>query len=130
MGYSNNFHDQMLAPHQPLYLAPSYILTHQILIEFKNLQWKPSFHPWVGRTNICEAPTIYKEFSFTLPQPPSCPTLCNTMDCSFYSWNSPGDLPDPGIEPGSPALQVDSLPYEPPGKSQQPSHKVWNFLCR
>ena len=23
---------------------------------------------------------------------------------------SPGDLPDPGIEPGSPALQVDALP--------------------
>ena len=29
---------------------------------------------------------------------------------------SPGDLPDPGIEPGSPALQADSLPSEPPGK--------------
>ena len=29
---------------------------------------------------------------------------------------SPGDLPDPGIEPGSPALQVNSLPTEPPGK--------------
>ena len=29
---------------------------------------------------------------------------------------SPGDLPDPGIEPGSPALQVDALPSEPPGK--------------
>ena len=28
----------------------------------------------------------------------------------------PGDLPDPGIEPGSSALQVDSLPSEPPGK--------------
>ena len=27
-----------------------------------------------------------------------------------------GDLPEPGIEPGSPALQVDSLPSEPPGK--------------
>ena len=25
---------------------------------------------------------------------------------------SPGDLPDPGIEPGSPALQVDALPFE------------------
>ena len=25
---------------------------------------------------------------------------------------SPGDLPDPEIEPGSPALQADSLPYE------------------
>ena len=28
----------------------------------------------------------------------------------------PGDLPDPGIEPRSPALQVDSLPSELPGK--------------
>ena len=28
---------------------------------------------------------------------------------------SPGDLPDPGIEPGSPALQADSLPSEPLG---------------
>ena len=28
----------------------------------------------------------------------------------------PGDLPDPGIKPGSPALQVDSLPSEPPVK--------------
>ena len=29
---------------------------------------------------------------------------------------SPGDLPDPGIETGSPALQADYLPSEPPGK--------------
>ena len=29
---------------------------------------------------------------------------------------SPGDLPDPEIEPRSPALQADSLPSEPPGK--------------
>ena len=29
---------------------------------------------------------------------------------------SPGDLPDPGMEPGSPALQADSSPSEPPGK--------------
>ena len=29
---------------------------------------------------------------------------------------SPGDLPNPGIEPGSPALQADSLLFEPPGK--------------
>ena len=36
-------------------------------------------------------------------------------------WNelpfpSPGDLPEPGIKPGSPTLQTDSLPSEPPGK--------------
>ena len=29
---------------------------------------------------------------------------------------SPGDLPDPGIEPWSPALQADALLSEPPGK--------------
>ena len=29
---------------------------------------------------------------------------------------SPGDLPDPGIKPGSPALQADTLTSEPPGK--------------
>ena len=30
--------------------------------------------------------------------------------------SSPGDFPNPGIEPGSPALQADSLPSEPRGK--------------
>ena len=29
---------------------------------------------------------------------------------------SPGDLPNSVIEPGSPALQADSLPSKPPGK--------------
>ena len=31
---------------------------------------------------------------------------------------SPGNLPNPGIKPKSPALQADSLPSEPPGKPQ------------
>ena len=29
---------------------------------------------------------------------------------------SAGDLPNPGMEPGSPALQADALSFEPPGK--------------
>ena len=33
------------------------------------------------------------------------------------SFPSPGDLPDPGIEPESPALQADSLPTEPQEKT-------------
>ena len=36
---------------------------------------------------------------------------------------SPGDLPNPGIEPGSPALRADTLPSETPGK---PLRKVGN----
>ena len=61
-----------------------------------------------------------------------CPTLCNPTDCSLQGpsvhgilqaryWSGlpfpfPGDLPDAGIKPRSPALQADSFPYEPPGK--------------
>ena len=32
---------------------------------------------------------------------------------------SPGNLPDPGIKPRSPALPADALPSEPPGKPQR-----------
>ena len=35
---------------------------------------------------------------------------------SGFPFPSPGDLPNPGIEPGSPSLQLDSVPSEPPGK--------------
>ena len=65
----------------------------------------------------------------------SCPTLPNPMDCSLpassihgifqarvLEWvaiPSPGDLPNPGIDPRSPALQADSfLPTESPEKPQ------------
>ena len=55
-----------------------------------------------------------------------CPTLCNPMDYTVHGilqarileWvrDFCRGLPDPGIKPGSPALQVDSLPAEIPGK--------------
>ena len=41
---------------------------------------------------------------------------------------SPGDLPNPGIEPRSPALQVDSLPSKPLGKPK--NHRRENILGR
>ena len=60
----------------------------------------------------------------------SCPTLCDPMDCSLPGSSIHGifqarilewvaisfsrDLPDPGIEPGSLALQADALLSEPP----------------
>ena len=46
---------------------------------------------------------------------------------SGLSFPSPGGLPNPGIEPGSPALQTDALPSEPPGKHHLPvvSSVVW-----
>ena len=60
-----------------------------------------------------------------------CLTLCDPVDCSLPGSSIHGilqarilewvatsfsrDLPDPGIEPGSPSLQTDALPSEPPG---------------
>ena len=63
----------------------------------------------------------------------SCPTLCEPVNCSPPGSSvhgdspgkntavgcqcpPPGDLPNPGTEPRSPALQEDSLPSQPPGK--------------
>ena len=37
---------------------------------------------------------------------------------------SPGDLPNPGIKPGSPSLQGDSLLSKPPGKPPRNANKV------
>ena len=42
--------------------------------------------------------------------------LCRQEYWSGLPCPPPGDLPNPGIEPRSPALQADSLPAEPQGK--------------
>ena len=61
----------------------------------------------------------------------SCLTLCDPIDCSppgssvhasrqehgsRLRGSPPENLPDPGVEPGSPALRADSLPSGPPAK--------------
>ena len=46
----------------------------------------------------------------------------------LLTFSSPGDLPNPGIEPGSPALQADSLPAELPVKPMCWQFDLW-FLC-
>ena len=45
-------------------------------------------------------------------------TVQGILQAGLLEWVAffPGDLPNPGIEPRSPALQADSLPAEPPGK--------------
>ena len=83
----------------------------------------------ISSCEICQSFRIQSESEVAQ----SCPTLCDPMDCIAYQappsmgfsrqecWSrlpfpSPGDLPNPGIEPGSPALQADALPSEPLGK--------------
>ena len=48
---------------------------------------------------------------------PLCMEFSRQEYWSGLPFPSPGDLPDPGIKPGSSAFQVDSLLSEPPGKT-------------
>ena len=53
---------------------------------------------------------------------PPCSSIHGILQARNWSWlpfPSPGDLPNSGIKPRSPTLQVDSLPSEPPGKPIQ-----------
>ena len=82
-------------------------------------------------------PTVwFKQLTPQVESPPICglvaksyPTLVTPRTVAYLSigfsrqeyrsglpFPSPGDLPDPEVEPRSPALQVDSLPSEPPGE--------------
>ena len=50
-------------------------------------------------------------------------------------WNglpfpSPGDLPDPGIEPRSPAFQADALTSEPPGKPEHVTEQQYKVYLK
>ena len=54
---------------------------------------------------------------------------CQTPLFIGILWNGlpcppPGDLPNPGIKPGSSALQADSLPAELPGKLMHPLENI------
>jgi len=55
--------------------------------------------PW---TIACQAPLVHR--------------ILQARILEWVTMPSPGDLPDPGIKPGSPPLQADSLPCEPPRK--------------
>ena len=112
------------------------LLEMAVLWVHRPLTWANTAVCWA----VCTAPTPLRRpscqrgcwtlWSGSLAK--SCPTLGNPMDCSpsgfsvhgilrqeYWSglpFPSPGDLPSPGIEPRSPALQADSLPSEPQGK--------------
>ena len=58
----------------------------------------------------------------------SCSSVPGIVQARILEWVAipfSGDLPDPGIKSGSPALQVDSLRSEPPGK---PSGVIFSLI--
>ena len=69
------------------------------------------YNKYIWRIHICPMGFFRQEYWSGLPFP------------------SPGDLPNPGIKPRSPKLQVDSLPSEPPGKTITNIQEEFKALC-
>ena len=87
---------------------------------------------WVTRLSQDRKWAAIEEFIQSVTVAQSGPTLYNPVVyhdfsrqeyLSRFPFPSPGDLPNPGIELGCPALQADFLPSELPGKST-------NIWCR
>ena len=60
-------------------------------------------------------------------QAPPFMRLCRHEYRSGLPFPSPGDLPSPGIELGSPKRQADALPSEPPGKHPDAMVRAFNL---
>ena len=67
----------------------------------------------MSATQSC--PTLRDPLDYSLPGS-SVPGILQARCRSGSPFPSPGDPPDPGMEPRSPALQADSLPAEASGK--------------
>ena len=77
-------------------------LIHSYLLECKR-------KVFIAQSTLCDA------MDYTAHQAPLSMEFSGQEYCSELPFPSPGDIPDPGIEPWSPALQTDSLQPEPPG---------------
>ena len=81
------------------------------------------------------AATLKRDRDFLLPDTDFVRSALLSMGFSRQEhWSglpfpSPGDLPDPGMERKSPALQADALPSEPPGRPPEGSRVLANNGC-
>ena len=143
MIYVSYFHWQGLFHWRPLWFPETMFLTRFSSFPVWRVTMSV-WQPWTCSSNVLTLSSALTTVSFSFVTcvicflcvlfNQSCPILCDPIDCSlpgssplfmgfskqeYWSglpFSSPGDLPDPGIEPESPALQADSLPFEPPGK--------------
>ena len=77
----------------------------------------------IGEIKLPKMLLLVAQLCLTLHDPMDCIACQVPLSMEFSRqeyWSglplpSPGDLPNPGIEPGSPALHAYSLPSEPPG---------------
>ena len=77
------------------------------------MKWKPLSH-----VRLFATPWTVQSMEFSWPE-----------HWSGSLFPSPGDLPNPGIKPRSPAFQADSLQAEPPGKGIDEKLLSWRRQC-
>jgi len=93
--------------------AQSHLSNENVFLKFII---KGNWNTWVLSCSV-----VSRVWLFATPWTVACqaPLSMGILQARILEWlpyPPPGYLPDPGIEPGSPALQVHSLPSEPPGK--------------
>ena len=89
------------------------------------------------RQNLMNESESVSHSVLSLRDPMDCsPPGSSAIEFSRQEWWSgepfpfPGDLPDPGIEPRSTALQADSLPSEPLGNVYWFKNNTLYFICK
>ena len=73
-------------------------------------------HEWTVCVQLLSCVQLFMTMWTAVHQAPLSMEFFRQKYCSALPFPSPGDLPDPEIDPASPTLQADSLPSEPPGK--------------
>ena len=69
--------------------------------------------------------TLWNPMDYSSPDS-SVPGISQARIVDGWPFPSPGDLPNPGIQPGSLSLQIVSLPSGPPG---EPHFGGWGFTA-
>ena len=91
-----------------IFLEAKIIFVNKILIDLKDCLGESINHSVMTNT--------LRPHGLLPPQAPLTMEFSRQEYWIGQPFPSPGDLPDPGIEPRSLALQADSLPSELPGK--------------
>ena len=150
MGEHFPFAKEFLLVFHSLWVSFSFIQLYYDLLLFCILKFKYSCFTMLCEFLLYSKVTLYihihlpslKYFSIIvypkMKVAQSCLTLCDPMDYTIHGilqarkatpLPSPGDLPNPGIEPGSPTLQADSLPTELSGKHSLSQENGYSSLC-
>ena len=90
---------------QIFYITGNFFTVWATRVKSKSIQWKWKL---LSQVQLFATPWTTQSMEFS-----------RSEHWSGQPFPSPGDIPNPGIEPRSPALQADSLPDEPQGKPQK-----------